>query len=122
MPKKKILFIEDEVDLVEMMKLRLAAAGYEAVVAFDGEEGLSKAKTEKPDLVLLDIIMPKMDGFTVCRALKESPVTENIPVVVVSASGGKNLPQRSFAAGADEVITKPFEAQELLDKIKKLLK
>lgn len=122
MPKKKILFIEDEVDLVELMRLRLDAAGYEISAAYDGKEGLDKVRDEKPDLVLLDILMPKVDGFTVCRSIKADPLTKSIPVIVISASGGKNLPQRAYTAGADDVIIKPFEAKEVLEKIEKHLK
>ena len=121
MEKKRILFIEDEVEITELIKMRLEANNYEMFSAYDGEEGLKKAQQEKPDLILLDIIMPKMDGLTLCRRLKNDPKMKNIPIIIVSASGGRHLPERCQAAGADELIIKPFEAKELLDKIAKHL-
>ena len=116
---KRILFIEDEPDIVMLMQTRLKSQGYEFLSAFDGEEGLKMVQEEKPDLILLDVVMPKIDGLTVCRRLKADPQTKHIPIIIVSASGGKDLPERCLAAGADDVVIKPFEAQELLDKIAK---
>ena len=116
---KRILFIEDEPDIVMLMQTRLKSQGYEMLSAFDGEEGLKMVQEEKPDLILLDVVMPKIDGLTVCSRLKADPQTKHIPIIIVSASGGKDLPGRCLAAGADDVIIKPFEAQELLDKIAK---
>lgn len=118
---KKILFIEDEPELVELMQVRLTTSGYEMLSAYDGEEGLNKAQQERPDLILLDKIMPKMDGLEVCQRLKADPQTKNTPIIIISASGGKDLPERCLAAGADDFILKPFEAEELLSKIKVLL-
>lgn len=114
---KKILFIDDEPDLVMLMQTRLASHGYQVLSAFDGEEGLKMVQEEKPDLILLDKIMPKMDGLEVCQRLKADPKTKDIPVMIVSASGGMDLPERCLAAGADDVIIKPFEAEDLLAKI-----
>ncbi len=119
---KKILFIEDEPDLVMLMEVRLVSRGYQMLSAFDGEKGLKMAQEEGPDLILLDVIMPKMDGLTLCRRLKDDLKTRPIPIIIVSASGGKDLPGRCLAAGADDFIIKPFEAEELLAKIKILLK
>jgi len=121
MGKKRILFIEDEPELVELMQVRLTTSGYEMLSAYDGEEGLNKATQEKPDLILLDVIMPKIDGLTLCRRLKDGLQTKHIPMIIISASGGKDLPERVQTAGADELIIKPFEAEELLSKIKALL-
>ncbi|MDP2929371.1 MAG: response regulator [Candidatus Omnitrophota bacterium] len=118
---KKILFIEDEVDIVTLMQARLVSQGYQMLSAFDGEEGLKMAQEEKPDLILLDKIMPKMDGLEVCQRLKSDPKTKDIPIIIVSASGGKDLPERCQAARADDLIIKPFEPEELLSKIKKFI-
>ena len=119
---KKILFIDDEPDLVMLMQTRLVSYGYKMLSAFDGEEGLKIAQEENPDLILLDKIMPKMDGLEVCQRLKSDPKTKDIPIIIVSASGGKDLPERCLAAGADDLIIKPFDAEDLLAKIKALLK
>lgn len=119
---KKILFIEDEVDIVTLMQARLVSQGYQMLSAFDGEEGLKMVQEEKPDLILLDKIMPKMDGLEVCQRLKADPKTKDIPIIIVSASGGKDLPEKCLAAGADDVIIKPFEAEDLFSKIRALLK
>ena len=118
---KKILFIEDEVDIVTLMQARLVSQGYQMLSAFDGEEGLKMVQEEKPDLILLDKIMPKMDGLEVCQRLKSDPKTKDIPIIIVSASGEKDLPERCQAAGADDLIIKPFEPEDLLFRIKKLI-
>ena len=121
MPSKKILFIEDETEIIDLMRTRLEASGYKMLSACDGEDGLKKVEEKNPDLILLDIIMPKIDGLAVCRQLKSNPKTKNIPIIIVSAWGGKDLPESCQQAGADELVIKPFEAEELLDKISKLL-
>lgn len=121
MLKKKILFIEDETEIVDLMRTRLEANGYQMFAAYDGEEGLKKVKEGNPDLILLDIVMPKLNGIEVCKRLKGDLKTKDIPIIVVSASGGKNLPQRCRQAGADEVVIKPFAAEEILGKISRLL-
>jgi CheY-like chemotaxis protein len=122
MAEKKILFIEDEPEMLMLMEARLESWGYQMISASDGEEGLKKVEEENPDLILLDKIMPKMDGLLVCQQLKANPKTRHIPVIIISASGGKDLPGRCLAAGADDVVLKPFEPEELLAKIKALLK
>lgn len=118
---KKILFIEDEPDQIMMIKMRLEANNYEFVSAPDGEEGLKKAFEIKPDLVLLDLVMPKMDGYEVCRRLKKDPETSNIPILLITASGARDIEEKCIEAGANACIKKPCESKELLAKIKKLL-
>lgn len=118
---KKVLFIEDEDELVNLVKMRLGTAGYNVISAFDGLEGLEMARRERPDLILLDIVLPKKDGLEVCRTLKNDPLTCEIPILVVTASGVAELPQKCREAGAQDFIYKPFEAQELLARISKLL-
>jgi len=118
---KKILFIEDEPDQIMMFKMRLEANGYKVITAMDGEEGLKKVFEEKPDIVLLDVIMPKVDGYEVCRRMKTSDVTSHIPILIISASGVGNAEERCLAAGADDYIRKPCESEDLLVKIKKLI-
>jgi len=118
---KRVLFIEDEDELVNLVKMRLGNAGYNVISAFDGLEGLQKARREKPDIILLDIVLPKKDGLEVCKALKNDPLTSEIPILVVTASGVAELPQKCREAGAQDFIYKPFEAQELLARISKLL-
>ena len=121
MTNKKILFIEDETEIVDLMRTRLEASGYQMFSACDGEEGLKKVEENSPDLILLDIIMSKIDGLAVCKQLKGDLKTKDIPIIIVSASGEKNLSEICQQAGADELVMKPFEAEELLDKIFKLL-
>lgn len=118
---KKILLIEDEEDLITVIKMRLEAGGFNFVYALDGEEGLRKVHQEKPDLILLDLIMPKMDGFEVCRRLKADSETSGIPIIIITAIGDKNIEDKARSAGAECVITKPYESSELLARIKSLI-
>jgi len=119
--KKKILFIEDEPDQVMMVSMRLKKNNYEVISATEGQEGLEKVATEKPDLILVDILMPGMDGFEVCRRLREDPVTKNIPVIATTAAGMDDIEYQCRAAGADDCIRKPYDSADLLTKIKRLL-
>jgi len=115
---KKILYIEDEADQVAMVKMRLESAGYKFISASDGETGLSKVRKEKPDLVLLDILLPKMQGDQVCSKIRENPETINTPILIVTAVGAEGLKDRCLVCGADNWIAKPYDSADLLNKIK----
>lgn len=122
MEKKKILLVEDEKDLVETVSLRLEAAGYEIIPAYDGREGLEKAKREKPDLIILDLMLPKMDGYKVCGLLKADTRYNKIPIVMFTARAQESDKKMGQEVGADAYITKPFEPEALLEKINELLR
>lgn len=121
MPKNKILIIDDEPELVEAITVRLKASGYEIISAYDGQQGLDKAEKIKPDLILLDLIMPKKNGYEVCKNLKTNSSTRDIPILIFTASGQHDLEKKCIAAGACAVIIKPFETAELLELINKFL-
>lgn len=120
--KKRILFIEDEPDQRMMVSLRLQKNGFSVMVARDGHEGLALATKEKPDLILLDIIMPGMDGFELCQRLRSQAVTKEIPIIATTAAGTENLESKCLSAGADECLRKPYESSDLVAKIEELLK
>jgi DNA-binding response OmpR family regulator len=122
MKKKKILLIEDEKDMVYAMTMRLKAAGCEVITAYDGREGLKKAKKEKPDLIILDLMLPKMDGYKVCGLFKSDKRYNKIPIVIFTARAQQADIKMSKEMGADAYITKPFNTKILLSKIKELLK
>ena len=118
---KKILVVDDEPELVKALKIRLESAGYEVIPAYDGEEGIMKAREENPDLIVLDIMMPKMDGFTTLKELKKRSKNKPLPPVIVLTAKPKM--QDLFATeGIKDYVVKPFEHQDLLDRIDKLLK
>ena len=119
--KKKILFIEDEPDQIMMISLRLKKNGFDLVFSLDGEEGLKKAVAEKPDLILLDILMPGIDGFEVCRRLRKNPATKHIPVIATTAVGVDDVEHHCRTAGANDCIRKPYDSVDLLAKIRSLL-
>ncbi len=118
---KKILFIEDEPDQVELIKARLEASGYVFISAMDGEEGVKKAIETRPDLVLLDLILPKLDGFEVCRRIKADPKTKEIPVIILTAIGKKNAEAECRMCGADSFLKKPYDSAVLMAEIKKFI-
>lgn len=111
---RKILIAEDNSEISDMMKSYLQRAGHDAYQAYDGAETLQKVKDVKPDLVLLDIMMPKLDGFTVCETLRK---TTNIPIIVVSAKVTEEDKVRMFDLGADDYITKPFSFKEMVMRV-----
>lgn len=124
MNKKKILLIEDEPNQVMMIKFRMEANNFDFISAGDGEEGLKKAREEKPDLILLDLILPTIDGYEVCLRLKQSPEHKNIPVIILTASTasiGKELMKKCMSCGASDYLIKPFESADLVAKVKKWL-
>ncbi|MEA3494058.1 MAG: response regulator [Candidatus Margulisiibacteriota bacterium] len=118
---KRILVVDDEPDMVNVIKLRLEANKYEVLVASDGPEGLNIARIQRPDLIILDIMLPKMDGFKVSRMLKYDERFKNIPIIMFSAKVQSSDIERGREMGADAYITKPFKAEDLLAKIRELL-
>jgi len=121
MPKKKILVVDDETDLVEMITLRLEAGDFIVIKAYDGQAGLDLARTEKPDLIILDLMLPKIDGYKVCRMLKFDEKYKNIPIIIFTARTQESDVRLGEEVGADAYITKPFDSDILLNKIKQLL-
>jgi len=117
----KILIIDDEVQLIQMVQIRLEANGYDIVAAYAGEEGIEKVKSENPDLIILDIMMPKMDGFEVCKILKNDPQYSKIPIIFLSAKTQEEAMEIGKEKGADAFLKKPFETPDLLAKIEELL-
>ena len=121
MAKKKILLVDDERDLVETLRFRLEANDYEVTPAYDGQEGLNKAREVNPDLIILDLMLPKMDGYKVCRMLKFDEKYKKIPIIMFTARAQDSDKEMGKEVGADAYITKPFDPQSLLSKIQELL-
>jgi DNA-binding response OmpR family regulator len=121
MSKKRILIVDDEGDLRSMMRFRLEALDYDIVEAADGQEGLNRARSDRPDLIILDLMLPKIDGFKVCRMLKFDEKYKNIPIIMFTARAQKKDEKLGKEMGADAYITKPFEPEVLLNKIKELI-
>ena len=119
--KKRILLVDDEVDFVEVLRVRLEDSNYEVIVAYDGEEGLERAERDQPDLIILDVILPKISGFDVCRKLKIDENFKNIPIIMLTAKFQANDAKFGMAMGADAYITKPFEPHLLVEKMRELL-
>jgi two-component system alkaline phosphatase synthesis response regulator PhoP len=123
----KILLVDDDKDFVEATKMVLESKPYEVVVAYNGDEGLAKARKEKPDLIILDIIMPVKDGFSAAEQLKKDPALKKIPVIMLtsfSEKGGETSlsVSQGLALDADDYVDKPVAPQELLRRVESLLK
>ncbi|MBW1719015.1 MAG: response regulator [Deltaproteobacteria bacterium] len=121
MDKDKILIVEDNVDTVDLLRKRLRADGYDTAEAYDGEEGLERFAEYEPDLVVLDIMMPKLDGFEVCKRLKEDESTRQIPVLMLTAKGDVDSTCKGLDVGGDDYLAKPFDYKELVARIRSLL-
>jgi DNA-binding response OmpR family regulator len=118
--KKKILIVDDEADFLKILKLNLEAMDYSVVTAFDGEDALRKFKSERPDVVILDIMLPKLNGDEVCRKIRDDPVLNKTPVIMLT---GKDADVDRIVArviGADIYITKPSDFEKLSNAIKKV--
>ena len=119
--KGRILVVDDEVYIVHILDFSLGMEGYEVVTALDGEQALEKVAQQKPDLIVLDIMMPKLDGYETCKMLKADPETRSIPIILLSAKG-RNIDQKiGFEVGADDYITKPFSPRKLVERINSIL-
>ena len=114
----KILVVEDEPNQVELIEFNLNSEGYEVVVARDGEEALNLAEEENPDLILLDWMLPKVSGIEVCRQLRRSKMTREIPIVMLTARSEESDKIRGLDIGADDYITKPYSIKELLARVR----
>lgn len=121
MSGKKILVVEDDALIRELVRLNLEAAGFAVALAVDGLAGLEMARVENPDLILLDVMLPKMDGFKVCRILKFDDKYKNIPIIMLTARIQETDKETGFKTGADAYMTKPFEPEELIKKINQIL-
>ena len=118
---KKILVVDDEKDIVETLSFMMRARGYEVIEAYDGEEGLKLAKEQSPNLMILDVMMPKINGYKIARLLKYDSKYKHIPIIMVTARGQDSDKLIGEETGADEYITKPFEFEEVLDCVNKYL-
>ncbi len=121
MNNKKILLVDDESDLIYGMKIQLEASGFEVITANDGQEGLNKARKERPDLIVLDIMLPKIDGYKVCRMVKFDEKYKAIRVIIYTGRAQPADEKLAFEVGADAYLTKPFDPKKLLAKIRELL-
>jgi DNA-binding response OmpR family regulator len=118
MSPKKILIVDDEVDLVETIRFPLELEGFQVLAAHNGEEGLNQARSENPDLILLDLMLPKLDGYKICRLLKFDDRYKHIPIFMLTAKTQEKDKILGKETGADEYFTKPFDIDELIAKIK----
>jgi two-component system alkaline phosphatase synthesis response regulator PhoP len=117
----RILIAEDEKDIRELIAFTLRFAGFDVLLATNGVEAVEVAEAERPDLVILDVRMPRMSGYEACRRLKENPQTASLPVVFLSAKGQDSEIQQGLESGAEEYILKPFAPDELIQQVRDIL-
>jgi two-component system alkaline phosphatase synthesis response regulator PhoP len=122
MGKEKILIVEDEKNIVELLKYNLEEAGYRVLAAVRGDSGLELARKEKPDLLILDLMLPGLDGIEICKILKQNEKTAALPIVMLTAKGTEADKVVGLELGADDYITKPFSPRELLARVKAILR
>jgi len=121
MEKKKILIVEDEESLLKLESILLTSKGYDVRGVLNGQQALDAISEERPDLVLLDIMLPEIDGFEVCRRIKENPETRSIPVIMLTAKKSREDMSRGEKVGADWYITKPFKSVMVIETIQRFL-
>ena len=119
--KPLILVVDDEPDLVQLISLRLKIAGYDVMAAYNGQEALDQVKQTKPSLIILDLMLPKLDGYKVCRLLKFDERYRDIPVLIFTARAQEQDVKLAIECGAEAYMTKPFEPKIFLDKLTELL-
>ncbi len=121
MDRKKILLVDDSSTVLLMERMILAKNAYDVLTAKDGQEGVEKAVSEKPDLILMDVVMPRMDGFEACRQLRERDETRAIPVIMVTTRGELASVESGYSSGCTDYVTKPINGLELLAKVRSCL-
>jgi len=121
MDAKKILIVDDEADLVETIRFPLEKEGYTVLVSYNGEDALNQARKENPDLIVLDVMLPKLDGYKVCRLLKFDERYKHIPILILTAKTQEKDKIIGMEIGADEYITKPFDIGALMEEIRSYL-
>ncbi len=119
--KKKVLLVDDSNTVLLMEKMILAKGPYELVTARDGVEAVAKAKSEQPDIILLDVMMPNLDGLSACAAIRSNPETAHIPIVMVTTRGEEQNIETAFRNGCNDYVTKPINGLELLTKLQNIL-
>lgn len=122
MNPKKVLIVDDEEFVRQLIQIKLKFCGIETVEAGNGVEAVEKAVSERPDLILLDVMMPKMNGFEACQRLKANQETSHIPIIMLTARGDPSAKERGENAGALEYLTKPFSPQKLAERVQEILK
>ncbi len=122
MPKEHIIVVEDEEDILELLKYNLAREGYLVTAVTSGEEGIHLVRSEAPDLILLDLMLPGIDGLEVCRLLKQGAMTRQVPIIMLTAKGEEVDVVTGLELGADDYVTKPFSPRELLARIRAVLR
>ena len=121
MTERKVLVVDDEENITQILEFSITAEGYEVITASNGEEAIEKARKEQPNLIILDIMIPKVDGYEACRVLKSNPLTKKIPVILLTAKGREIDKRLGFEVGATDYIVKPFSPSKLIDKINEYL-
>ena len=119
--KQTILVVDDEKELAALVSLHMKMAGFEVLTAVNGEKALELSREEKPDLIILDLMLPKIDGWQVCEQLRQDAVTKDIPVIMLTARTQIEDKLKGFEAGADDYVTKPFSPRELVARVKRVL-
>lgn len=122
MAKSKVLVIEDEPDIVEVIQYNLEREGHKVVACRNGEQGLSRIRTDNPDLVILDLMLPGMDGVEVCRQVKADPMTRGVPIIMLTAKGEESDVVLGLGVGAEDYVTKPFSPRELVARVQVVLR
>ena len=120
--KPRILVVDDEPDLIAVLRMGLQMEGFEVIEAADGTEGLRRAREDKPDLMVLDLMLPKMDGYQVCRSLKFDSRYKSLPILILSARPGEQDKRLALEMGADDFIRKPYDLKDLVGRIRAKLK
>lgn len=119
--RKKVLLVDDSTTVLMMEKMILSKGPYEVVTAGDGVQAIAKAKSEKPDVILLDVVMPNLDGLSACAAIRKEPETSHIPIVMVTTRGEEHNIETAFRNGCTDYVTKPINGLELLAKLQNIL-
>jgi DNA-binding response OmpR family regulator len=117
----RVLIVDDDPVILRLLQINFRLEGYEVDTATRGEEALERARSDRPDVVVLDVMMPGIDGWEVCRRLKETPEARNIPIIFLSARAQDEDRERGYALGVDEYVTKPFDPSHLVEIVRRLL-